>query len=175
MADDVLRAANPEVILASVTGFGHSGPLRNYMGYGPTTAPLSGLTSMTGHPGGDPQEAGISFGDPAAGLTAAFGIVTALAARRRHLPVPRVDVSLWEATAANAFEGWMAHVLGAAPFLPMGSRHPSAAPHGVFRCAGDHTAHRINNVANFIGGKIRAKTWDGLQLIQRPAGRPEPS
>jgi len=137
LSDDALRTANPNVILASVTGFGHTGPLASYMGYGPTTAPLSGMTSMTGHTGGRPEEAGISFGDPAAGLTAAFAIAASLVGRRRGGPATRIDVSLWEATAANAVELWMGHALGAPPTERMGSRSPWAAPHGLFRCVGD--------------------------------------
>lgn len=137
LGDDVLRSANPDVIIASITGFGHTGPLANYMGYGPTTAPLSGLTSMTGHPGGRPEEAGISIGDPASGLTAAFAITAALVGRAAGLPAGRIDVSLWEATAANTVELWMAHALGAPPLERMGSRSPAASPHGVFRCLGD--------------------------------------
>jgi benzylsuccinate CoA-transferase BbsF subunit len=120
-----------------VTGFGHTGPLANYMGYGPTTAPLSGLTSMTGHVDGRPEEAGISFGDPAAGLTGAFAIMASLVGRSHGTPPARIDVSLWEATAANAVELWMGHALGSMPLSRMGSRSPIAAPHGVFRCAGD--------------------------------------
>lgn len=137
LSDDTLRQANPDVIIASVTGFGHTGPLAEYMGYGPTTAPLSGLTSMTGHTGGDPQEAGISLGDPAAGLTAAFAIMASLIGRDRGEPAARVDVSLWEATAANAVDLWMGQALGAAAPERMGSRRPHQSPHGVFRCFGD--------------------------------------
>jgi crotonobetainyl-CoA:carnitine CoA-transferase CaiB-like acyl-CoA transferase len=137
LGDDVLRAANPDVIIASVTGFGHTGPLAKYMGYGPTTAPLSGLTSMTGHVGGGPEEAGLSFGDPAAGLTAAFAIMASLVGHSAGAPATRIDVSLWEATAANAVDLWMGHALGAAPAERMGNRNPAAAPHGIFRCAGD--------------------------------------
>lgn len=137
LGDDVLRAANPDLVIGSITGFGHSGPLASYMGYGPTTAPLSGLTSMTGHAGGGPEEAGISFGDPAAGLAAAFAIMVALVDRTNRAGGTRIDVSLWEATAANAVELWMGHALGAAPLERMGNRSPWAAPHGVFPCRGD--------------------------------------
>lgn len=137
LGDDVLRAANPDVIIASVTGFGHTGPLAEYMGYGPTTAPLSGLTSMTGHLGGRPEEAGISFGDPAAGLTAAFYVMASLVGTKHGAEATRIDVSLWESTAANAVELWMGHALGAPSLERMGSRNPVAAPHGVFPSSGD--------------------------------------
>ena len=137
LSDDVLWATNPNVILASITGFGHTGPLRNYMGYGPTTAPLSGLTSMTGHVAGKPEEAGLSFGDPAAGLTAAFAVMAAVVSRDRGHEPARIDVSLWEATAVNAIDGWMGHTVGAPPVGRIGSRSLTAAPHGIFRCAGE--------------------------------------
>lgn len=137
LSDEVLRAANPDLIIASVTGYGHTGPLREYMGYGPTTTPLSGLTALTGHRDGRPEEAGLSFGDPAAGLAAAFGVCAALAHRRRSGEPGRVDASLWEATAVNAVEAWMAHALGNELTAPMGNRNMTEAPHGVFRCAGD--------------------------------------
>jgi crotonobetainyl-CoA:carnitine CoA-transferase CaiB-like acyl-CoA transferase len=139
LSDAALREANPDVIIASITGYGHTGPLAHYMGYGPTTAPLSGLTAMTGHVGGRPEEAGISFGDPAAGMTAAFAIAAGLAGRARGSDPARIDVSLWEATAANAVELWMRHALDAEPIARMGNRNPNAAPYGLFPCAGDDT------------------------------------
>ncbi|MEM7095343.1 MAG: CoA transferase [Actinomycetota bacterium] len=137
LSDEVMLTANPNLILASVTGYGHTGPLREYMGYGPTTCPLSGLAAMTGHPGGPPMEAGLSIGDPAAGLTAAFGIVASLFGRARGDGGTRIDVSLWESTAVNAIHAWMAHQLGHEPAGPQGSRHPVAAPHGVYQASGD--------------------------------------
>jgi crotonobetainyl-CoA:carnitine CoA-transferase CaiB-like acyl-CoA transferase len=133
LGDEVLRAANPDIILASVTGYGHTGPHREYMGYGPTTCPLSGIAAMTGHPGEPPMEAGLSVGDPAAGLTAAFAIVASLFANQGT----RIDVSLWESTAVNGIHAWMAHALGHEPDGPQGSRSFAASPHGVFRAAGD--------------------------------------
>jgi len=137
LGDEVMRAANPNLIMASVTGYGHTGPLRQYMGYGPTTAPLSGLTALTGHVGGRPEEAGLSFGDPAAGLAAAFAVCAALTHRRRTGEPSRVDTSLWEATAVNAIEAWMGYSLGNEIAGPMGNRNMTEAPHGVFRATGD--------------------------------------
>ncbi len=137
LGDDELRALNPDVIIASITGFGHDGPLKNYMGYGPTTAPLSGITAQTGYVDGVPREVGIAFGDPAAGLSAAHAIVLALVSRRRTGMTRRIDCSLWEATAVNAVDGWTNHALGREPAQPMGNRHPVSAPQGCFRCAGD--------------------------------------
>lgn len=171
LGDQQLRQVNPDVVIASVTGFGHTGPLAEYMGYGPTTAPLSGLTSMTGHAGGRPEEAGISFGDPAAGLTAAFAIMASLVGRRAGAAATRIDVSLWEATAANAVDLWMGHALDAGELERMGNRNPSAAPHGLFPCAGDDAWISIactsdqqwRDLAASIGGEATQPRFDELE------------
>jgi benzylsuccinate CoA-transferase BbsF subunit len=107
------------------------------MGYGPTAAPLSGLADLTGYPGEGPAEVGIAFGDPACGIAAAWGIVAALVARRRHGRGRRVDVAMWEAALAFQPDGWMLHALGEAPPARMGNRDLRWAPHGCYRCAPD--------------------------------------
>ncbi|HEV8716989.1 MAG TPA: CoA transferase, partial [Candidatus Binatia bacterium] len=78
-----LKKIKPDIIVASISGFGHTGPQRHYMAYGPAIAPLTGLSSLTGYEGGPPQEVGISYGDPNAGINAAVAICAALAARQR--------------------------------------------------------------------------------------------
>jgi crotonobetainyl-CoA:carnitine CoA-transferase CaiB-like acyl-CoA transferase len=136
LGDDALRAANPDVIIVSITGFGRTGPMSSYMGYGAATVPLSGLSALTGEPGGTPQEGGLPLGDAAAGLNAAFAAMAGLVMRRQGDDAVRLDISLWEATAVNAVEAWMGVALGTPPGGPNGSRHPVSAPQGVFRCAG---------------------------------------
>jgi benzylsuccinate CoA-transferase BbsF subunit len=132
-----LSAINPEIIVASISGYGSTGPLASFMGYGPTTGPLSGLTSLTGYAGGQPRELGIAVGDPTAGITAGFAIAASLVSRRATGRGAYVDVSLWEGTASNAIEGWMAHVLTGTQPDRMGNRDESMAPHNCYRALGD--------------------------------------
>lgn len=133
---NALRALRSDIVVATISGYGETGPYRTYMGYGPTTGPLSGLSSMTGYDDGHPQELGISLGDPAAGITAAHGIVAALVARDRTGEGQYVDVALWEATAVNAAEGWMDQAMNGTQPRPMGNHDPLMAPHDCYRCAG---------------------------------------
>jgi len=72
------------------------------MGYGPAIVPLSGLASLTGYVGGEPEEVGISYGDPSGGITAAAGVLAALVARRQTGRGQHIDLSLWEGTAASS-------------------------------------------------------------------------
>src|SRR2546425_8831487 len=55
-----LKKIKPDIIMASISGYGHTGPQRHYMAYGPAVAPLTGLSSLTGYAAGPPQEVGIS-------------------------------------------------------------------------------------------------------------------
>ncbi len=133
----VLRELKPDLIAASISGYGHTGPRRAYMAYGPAIAPLSGLATLSGYPGGAPREVGISLGDPTAGISAAAAICAALAARARTGEGQHIDVSLWESTAALMAEGWMDFALNGTQPARMGNRDPWMAPHGAFRCAGE--------------------------------------
>jgi len=137
LAYDQLAAERPDVIVATISGYGSYGPYKNYIGYGPTTGPLSGLASLTGYPGGPPEELGVALGDPAAGIATAFALMAALVARRRTGEGQHIDTTLWEATTACVAEGWMGWALTGQQPLRMGNRDPLMAPHNVYRCAGD--------------------------------------
>ena len=134
---EALAAERPDVIVGAISGYGHHGPYKSYMGYGPTTGPLSGLASMTGYPGGDADELGVSLGDPAAGIATAYALVAALVARRRTGEGQFIDTSMWEATTACTAEGWMEWVLRGTQPAPMGNLDPLWSPHNLYRCAGD--------------------------------------
>ncbi len=132
-----LKKIKSDIIMASISGYGHTGPQKNYMAYGPAIAPLTGLSSLTGYAGGPPQEVGLSYGDPNAGINAAVAICAALAARQRTGQGQYIDVSLWEAVAALVPEGWMDYAMNGTQPPRHGNRDPVMAPHNCFRCAGE--------------------------------------
>ncbi|MYA25477.1 MAG: CoA transferase [Acidimicrobiales bacterium] len=134
---EALAAERPDVIVGAISGYGHHGPYQSYMGYGPTTGPLSGLASMTGYPGTDADELGVSLGDPAAGIATAYALVAALVARRRTGEGQFIDTSMWEATTACTVEGWMEWVMRGTQPDPMGNLDPLWSPHNLYRCAGN--------------------------------------
>jgi len=132
-----LKTIKPDLIMASISGYGHTGPQRNYMAYGPAIAPLTGLSSLTGYEGGPPQEVGMAYGDPTSGIHAAVAICAALAARQRTGRGQHIDVSLWETVAALVPEGWMDYAMNGTQPPRQGNRDPWMAPHNCFRCAGE--------------------------------------
>jgi crotonobetainyl-CoA:carnitine CoA-transferase CaiB-like acyl-CoA transferase len=76
-----LKAVNPRIVLASISGFGQDGPYRDRPGFDQIAQGLGGFMSITGLPGQGPVRAGTAIADISAGLFAALGILTALIER----------------------------------------------------------------------------------------------
>ncbi|MBI2963614.1 MAG: CoA transferase [Deltaproteobacteria bacterium] len=134
---DDIRRLKPDVVMVSISGYGRSGPEKEFVSYGPATVPLAGFSAVTGYAGGPPMHVGISYGDPTAGLHAALAVLAALHHRRRTGEGQFIDVSLWEASASLLPDALLDHEMNGIDPSRDGNRHPRMAPHGVFRCAGE--------------------------------------
>lgn len=133
-----LQQRYPSLVIASISGFGQTGPYRQRAAYDVVVQAMSGLMSVTGHPGGAPTRAGTSMGDLGAALFACNGIQAALLQRSRTGRGSHVDVAMLEAQIAlleGAIPHWWVH--GTAPG-PIGARHPGSAPFDAFRAADGH-------------------------------------
>src|SRR5262249_13003086 len=73
-----LRAANPRIILCSISGFGQTGPMATAPAYDIVAQALGGTMSITGAAGGEPMRCGVSIGDLSAALYGVIGILAAL-------------------------------------------------------------------------------------------------
>ncbi len=131
-----LVSLRPDIILVSMAGMGQTGPWRDFVSYGPTLQALSGLTALTTFPGLPPLGLTYSYSDHVGGLTAALAVLAALEHRRRTGEGQHIDLSQFEAMAAFMGPLVLRTALGVPP-QPTGNRHPQAAPHGIYRCAGE--------------------------------------
>jgi crotonobetainyl-CoA:carnitine CoA-transferase CaiB-like acyl-CoA transferase len=130
-----LRAANPGLIIASVTGFGTTGPLARTAGLDQVAQGMSGLMSVTGLDTDHMYRFGVPIVDMCAGIFTAYGIASALAARARTGEGLDISTSLLEsALALSAFQGQRYLSNGEVP-VPQGNDHPVLAPSGVFKTA----------------------------------------
>jgi benzylsuccinate CoA-transferase BbsF subunit len=127
-----LRKLKPDLIMISLSGYGDTGPFREYVAYGPAQVPLSGLSSLTGYKGWPPMHTGFSYADPNAGVHGAFAVLAALYHRRKTGEGQYIDMSQWECAMGLLPEGIMEYTMnGRAPERD-GNRDPLLAPHGVF-------------------------------------------
>ena len=75
---ETVKRWNPRIISVSCTGYGHTGPFRQRVSYGPVLEAHSGATSVTGYLEGGPMKMGHAFPDPIGGLHGAFAVLAAL-------------------------------------------------------------------------------------------------
>ena len=97
LGPDVLRKANPRLVMVRISGFGQDGPYRDRPGYGSTGESMGGLRYVTGFADRPPLKMGISIGDAIAALYATIGTLAALRRRDATGRGEVVDVALHEA------------------------------------------------------------------------------
>ncbi len=130
-----LSARNPRIITCSISGFGSTGPLRDFPGFDQIAQGMSGLMSVTGTAESGPMRVGIAICDLLGGIFSANGILLALEARHRSGRGQRVETSLLESIVSILT--WSAGIYfqtGKTPG-PVGNHHPLSSPHGVFQAA----------------------------------------
>jgi len=132
---ETLRALNPRIVYASISGYGQDGPYRMRRGFDQIAQGMGGLMSITGLPGQGPVRAGIAVADTAAGLYCALGIMTALLEREASGQGQWVKTSLLQAQVALLdFQATRWLMDGVVP-PQAGNDHPTVYPMGVFPAA----------------------------------------
>ena len=137
-----LRAANPRLIYASITGFGQDGPYAARAGYDYIIQGMGGLMSLTGipdgEPGGGPMRAGVAVADLFTGLYTANAILAALHRRDQTGEGATIDMALFDTQLAMlANQASNALVSGDDPGR-QGVGHPNIVPYQPF-AASDQT------------------------------------
>ena len=135
---EAIKAINPGVVYASISGFGQDGPYGKLPGFDQVAQGMGGLMSITGLPGQGPVRAGIPVADLSAGLYAAIGVMVALLARTQTGEGQWVQTSLLQAQISMLdfqAERWLL-----AKEVPpqSGNNHPTGIPTGVFRTKDGH-------------------------------------
>lgn len=130
-----LRAENPRLIYAAVSGFGQTGPWRGKPAYDLIVQALSGMMSVTGQPGDPPTKAGTSIGDVTGGLFLLSGVAAALYQREKTGRGGQVDVAMLDGQLAILESAVMRYAATGQVPRQMGNRHPSIAPFEPYTAA----------------------------------------
>jgi crotonobetainyl-CoA:carnitine CoA-transferase CaiB-like acyl-CoA transferase len=127
---ETLRAINPGLIYAEISGFGRTGPYRDRGGFDVIAQGMSGLMSVTGEgPGRAPVKVGPPVSDITAGILCAMGVSAAYSHKLKTGEGQRVDTSLFEAAITHTYwQSAICFATGVSP-EPMGSAHPLNAPY----------------------------------------------
>ncbi len=134
-----LRQIKPDIIAVSMSGFGHTGPQKDYVSYGPTLQALSGYTLLMRHEGKEPAGWGYSYADMSGGYSGALAVLMALWYRRRTGQGQFVDLSQFETISSVVGPSLLDILVNKTKSAPFGNRSQEApaAPHGVYRCLGE--------------------------------------
>jgi crotonobetainyl-CoA:carnitine CoA-transferase CaiB-like acyl-CoA transferase len=132
-----LKQIKREIIMISLSGYGQTGPWRDYSAYGTGLEPASGISSITGYPGGDPLRTGISFTDPYSGVVGAGAVLAAIHYRRRTGKGQYIDLSEHEAAIPVVGHAIMDFALNQRNATRTGNRSHWYAPQGCYPCSGD--------------------------------------
>jgi len=135
LGEQDLRAANPKLIYASLTGFGADGPMCDFPGYDLIVQAWGGLMSITGMPDGDPTKVGVAIIDLVAGLMLGKSITAALFAREKLGVGQRIDTSLLEAEVACLINAGSNYLVGGKVPGRWGNAHPTIVPYQSFQTA----------------------------------------
>jgi crotonobetainyl-CoA:carnitine CoA-transferase CaiB-like acyl-CoA transferase len=165
MGYETLRAINPRLVYASISGFGHTGPWSQRPGFDLIAQAMSGVLSATGLPGSEPVKNGIPVGDLGAGLFATYGILSAIIGREKSGVGQFIDASLLE--AALGLSVWETTELwgtGKSP-QPIGSANRMSAPYQAVQASDGW----------FVIGAANQKLWlTFLEVIGRPELNSDP-
>ena len=142
---DDLRARNPRLIYASISGFGQTGPYASEPGYDAIAQALGGLMSVTGEADGEPVRVGNSAADLGASMWAAIGILAALHARHTTGRGEWIDISLLDGQIASLT--YLAGGYFASGEVPKryGSAHPSIVPYQALRTLDGYLMVAVGN------------------------------
>jgi crotonobetainyl-CoA:carnitine CoA-transferase CaiB-like acyl-CoA transferase len=146
------RARKPDIIYCSISGFGQDGPYRHRAALDLVVQAESGLMSLTGEPGGRGVRCGISIADIAAGMYAAYGIMTALFARARTGRGQFLDVSMLEGQLGILQIPLGTYLANGVVPQPMGTAYATIIPYQTFRT-------KTRDLALGIGSE---KAWQAL-------------
>ncbi len=132
---DVLSAANPKLVMVSLSGMGQTGPEADYRAYAQIFGTLGGLAHFTGYKDGVPTEQRASL-DHRVGQQLAFAALAGLIHSRRSGEGQHIDVSARECLTSEIGDLLMDFVLNRRDKGPSGNEDVFMAPHNTYRCKG---------------------------------------
>ena len=133
-----LARINPRIILASISGVGQDGPYVKRPGFDQIAQGMSGLMSVTGHPGQGPVRTGAAIADLTGGLYAAIGVFVALLEREHSGKGQWVQSSLLQA-GVSLLDFQAARFLMEKEVPPqVGNDHPTSMPTSAYRTKDGH-------------------------------------
>jgi crotonobetainyl-CoA:carnitine CoA-transferase CaiB-like acyl-CoA transferase len=144
-----LKAVNPRLVYCSITGFGQDGPYAPRAGYDFIVQGMSGLMSITGPAGGEPQKVGVAVTDIFTGLYSVVAIQAALRHAEATGQGQQIDMALLDAQMSVLANQNLNYLVSGVPPKQMGNAHPNIAPYEVLPVKDGHFILAVGNDGQF--------------------------
>ena len=132
---DAAKEINPNIIFASSSGYGQSGPLATNTAYDNVIESMCGYMDMTGFPELPPLRSGASVGDSYTGISVAAGVMLALYHRKKTGKGKRIDVAMLDTMFAALEDSIMTYALTGSPLCRSGNAKPAeVVPYDSYMC-----------------------------------------
>jgi crotonobetainyl-CoA:carnitine CoA-transferase CaiB-like acyl-CoA transferase len=156
---DTLKKIKPELIYASISGFGQTGPWSDRPGFDLMAQAMTGIIAITGHPGQPPVRAGVPVADLGCGLFSLYAILSAYIGKTKTGVGQHIDASLFEsALALTIWDTAQYWGTGERP-QPIGTANRMSAPYQAVKAKD----------AYFVLGANNDRLWARLcDVIGRP-------
>lgn len=142
---ETLKAINPNLVMCSISGYGQDGPYAKQPSFDIVAQAQSGVMAMTGEPDGPPQYVGNYFGDPNAGIHAAFAIAAALFRREKTGEGRYIDISQLESLVYIDYINFPLSMMSEGRITPrrFGGDFFNVCPYGTYRAADGHIVFAV--------------------------------
>ncbi len=156
-----VRALNPAVVYASITGFGQTGPYAERPGYDFAIQAMSGLMAITGEPDGIPNKVGVAVSDVFAGMFATASILAALRHAEHTGIGQHLDINLLDSQIAALVNVASSVLVSDREAQRYGNAHPSIVPYQPFDAADGAFALAVGNDRQFAAlcGLVGHRDW----------------
>jgi crotonobetainyl-CoA:carnitine CoA-transferase CaiB-like acyl-CoA transferase len=144
-----LNAINPRLVYCSITGFGQDGPYAPRAGYDFIIQGMSGMMSITGAAGGEPQKAGVAISDIFTGLYAVIAIQAALRHAEETGEGQHIDMALFDTQISVLGNQNLNYLVSGVPPRQMGNAHMNIAPYEVLPVKDGHVILAVGNDGQF--------------------------
>lgn len=167
---DQIRQVNPRIIAAYAPMQGLEGPHRDFLGFGAVLTPVTGISELSGFPHRPPIGVGTNYPDYV--VNPGHTVVAILAALRYREKTGKgqlVELPQIESVVNVLGTAVIDYLANGRVQTRMGNRHPTAAPHGAFRCRDDFDS--VNSPDRWVA--IACRTEEQWRSLCRAFGHPE--
>ena len=164
MGYEQMKRVNPEIIYASLSGFGTQGELSAYAAYDNVIQGMSGIMELNGFPDGDPTKIGPAIGDSYSGLVLLIGILIAYYHRLKTGEGQKIDATMLGSLITSLEYPIMEYTNLNKLVSRMGNRNPYYAPGDVYKTKDGYIAISVKDDVQW---ETFCKTLEADELLEK--------